>query len=85
MEAWSRLRMVKAVRGFLGLIYYYQKFIRGYGVVAAPLTTLLKKEVFSWSLIAKQAFIELKRALIMASVLQMLDSTKWFVESLSRH
>ena len=47
VEAWPRPRLARALRGFLGLTRYYQKFIAGYGAVAAPLTALLNQEAFT--------------------------------------
>jgi hypothetical protein len=53
---WPRPKSVRAVWGFLGLAGYYRRFIRNFGVIAAPLTALLRKEGFCWNDDAKRAF-----------------------------
>jgi hypothetical protein len=66
VEAWPSPKSLRALRGFLGLIGYYRKFIAGYGTVAAPLTALLKQEAFRWT---DDAFKTLKQVLMLPPLL----------------
>jgi hypothetical protein len=79
IREWPAPRLAYAVRGFLGLAGYYKKFIHNYGAVAVPLTTLLKKDGFSWNDAATPEFATLKDAVTSAPVLAMTDFSKLFV------
>jgi hypothetical protein len=75
---WPVPRSVRGLRGFLGLAGYYRKFIKDYGLIASPLTKLLK-EGFRWDGDPMRAFKALKDALSSAPVLQMLDFSSRFI------
>ena len=77
--AWSKPTNIRALRGFLGLIAYYGKFVRNYGTISKPLMKMLKKDSFKWSPQAEEAFEQLKKTLSEVSVLGLPDFNKPFV------
>jgi hypothetical protein len=52
-----------------GLAGYYKKFIRDFGLIAVPLTHLLRRDAFAWDKESEYAFQVLKRALTTELVL----------------
>ena len=49
MMDWSITKTLKNIRGFLGLTRYYHKFVYNHGRMTTHLTTLTKKDAFSWT------------------------------------
>lgn len=75
---WPCPNSVTALRCFLGLTGYYQKFVRQYATIAAPLTELLKTNNFSWSDVAQKSFQKLKDAMVNLPVLRLPNFNELF-------
>ncbi|KAA3484197.1 DNA/RNA polymerases superfamily protein [Gossypium australe] len=73
---WKPPKNVSEVRNSLGLARYYWKFVKGFFMIASPVTHLLQKD---WTNKCKQIFDKLKTLLIEAPVLVQLESGKEFV------
>nr|GEU49397.1 hypothetical protein [Tanacetum cinerariifolium] len=69
----------RQVRGFLGLAGYYQRFIQGYAMMAAPLTNILQKDEFKWGELKFKAFEGLKQQLTNAPVLVLPKFNETFM------
>jgi hypothetical protein len=79
MQDWPHPNTLKSLRGFMGLIGYYRKFIKNYGKNATPLTVLLKKNSFTWTPVATQDFRTFNMAMCTTPVLALPNFTKTFV------
>ena len=72
---WKSPRSVIEVRSFLGIAGDYRRFVKGFSVIASPLTKLLRKGVkFEWTYKCQDSFEQLKEMLVEASVL--MQSTR---------
>jgi hypothetical protein len=79
VPSWATPSNYKDLIGFLGLVGYYSKFVKNFGVITRPLNDLLKKgALFIWAQVHEEAFRTLKQGLTTAPVLMLLDFSKPF-------
>ena len=73
-------KAVSAIRGFLGTVNWYRKFIPNCADLQRPLINLTKKSVvFEWSKECQESFEKLRDALISAPVLMIADANKHYI------
>ena len=78
MVAWPQPTNISELRVFLSLTGYYKKFVQNYGIVARPLTSLLKKGQFGWNEEPRAAFVTLKQTMTTTLVLVMANFNESF-------
>ena len=70
---------LKALRGFLGTVGWYRRFIDKFSLVARPLYNLLKKDVeYEWTDSCERSFVALRDALTTKPVLAVPDPNKGY-------
>ena len=68
---------VTEVKAFLGMVNYYNMFMKDLATVAAPMHALLRKGAkWEWSVLCQRAFDELKNMMVSAPILTHFDSKK---------
>ncbi|KAL4278557.1 hypothetical protein GQ457_03G018690 [Hibiscus cannabinus] len=76
---WPMPTNIREVLGFLGISNYYQKFIKNFATIAAPISNLLRKGFqFEWTDEAQAAMDNLKQCLSSTPVLSLPDFTQPF-------
>lgn len=79
VSSWPSPSNVRDLRGFLGLAGYYRKFVRNFGLIAKPLTELLRKNtIFHWTSVHEDSFQALKQTLVSAPVLALPNFSRPF-------
>ena len=80
VEDWPTPTNITELRGFMGLVSYYRRFLKELASVMLPLTALLsKKTSFLWTAECQEAFQQCKNAITSAPVLRAPDFSKPFV------
>ncbi|KAL0187127.1 hypothetical protein M9458_018797, partial [Cirrhinus mrigala] len=78
---WPQPQTLKELQRFLGFANFYRRFIRGFSLIAAPLTSMTKRSSphLTWTAAAIQAFADLKSRFTTAPILHHPDPSLPFV------
>lgn len=73
IENFPQLKTQRNIKGFLGMVGYYRRFIPSFSIKAAPLTNLLKKNTkFIWTDECEEAF-EYFKSILTTSIQILLN------------
>ncbi|PKU69720.1 RNA-directed DNA polymerase [Dendrobium catenatum] len=78
ISEWPTPKSFFDIRSFHGLANFYRRFIKGFSILAAPLTNCLKSKQFLWTDEQQSSFEAIKSALSTAPVLALPDFEKPF-------
>jgi hypothetical protein len=74
ISSWPALQFLRKLRGFLGFVNFYRRFIKNFARVAHPLNNLTKKDTpWHWDTTQQQAFQTLKHTFSKKPILTMWD------------
>ncbi|GKA96787.1 putative reverse transcriptase domain-containing protein [Tanacetum coccineum] len=80
IKDWTSPKSPTEIRQFLGLVGYYQRFIKGFSKIAKPMTKLTQKKVkFVWGDKQEAAFQLLKQKLCSAPILTLPEGSEDFI------
>ncbi|GJT87772.1 putative reverse transcriptase domain-containing protein [Tanacetum coccineum] len=80
IKNWSAPTTPTKVRQFMGLAGYYRRFIKGFSLIAKPLTKLTQKnKKYEWGEDEEEAFQILKQKLCSAPILALPEGSEEFV------
>ncbi|KAI0493184.1 hypothetical protein KFK09_027460 [Dendrobium nobile] len=75
---WPTPKSLFDIRSFHGLANFYRRFIKGFSIIMAPITDILKQNQFTWAKEQQVSFEATKVALSTAPVLVLPDFNKPF-------
>nr|GEW65366.1 putative reverse transcriptase domain-containing protein [Tanacetum cinerariifolium] len=80
IKDWASPKTTTEIRQFLGLAWYYRRFIEGFSKIARPMTKLTQKKVkFEWGDKQEEAFQVIKQKLCSAPILALPEGSEDFV------
>ena len=75
--SWPMPMCVREVQGFLGLVNFCRRFVKGFAVISKPMTNLTRKyKDFMWGIEEEATFNKLEEALTCAPILQVFNKDK---------
>ena len=79
IQDWPTPTTIGHVRSFHGLASFYRRFVKDFSTIAAPMTSVIKKNVsFTWGPAQEESFNRLKYSLTHAPVLTLPNFDKPF-------